>query len=120
MKRTRLNKYSLKKIAEKQVEAPIRIELCKRAGGTPRTMEVAIYRKGVKYTYTKVECVGGICECGLPDCPKRPSYGQRLEPHEMVHRSKGGKLSLSNTIMVLRTCHNKLQNNNPKWSHGRA
>ena len=117
MKRSPINRYSEKKIAEMQAEAPIRIELCKRAGGTPVTREVQIYRNGEKYTYTKVECSGGICECGLPDCPKFSLYYQHLEPHELVFRSHGGKLSLQNTRMVLRRCHQILQNNEPKWSH---
>lgn len=116
MKKTPLNKYSLKKIAQIQGEAPIRVELCKRAGGKPLTREAAIVRKGVKHTYTKVECVGGVCECGLPDCPKYPLYGQHLEPHEQLPRGRGGKLSLQNSIMVLRRCHRILQKNEPIWS----
>lgn len=116
MKRTRLNRYSLKKIKEMQDESPIRIELCKRAGGIPVTSEATIYRNGEKYSYTKVRCSGGICECGRPDCPKRPQFGECLEPHELVFRSHGGTLSLSNSRMVLRVCHRKLQNNEPMWS----
>jgi len=116
MKSTTLNRYSEKRIAELQAEAPIRIALCKRAEGTPVTREVQIYRKGQRYTYTKVECMGGTCECGLPNCPKYPLSGQRLEPHEVVHRSLGGKLSLENSLMVLRNCHRILQNNEPVWS----
>ena len=116
MRRTLINHYSEKKILEMQAEAPKRIELCKRAGGTPSVREVQIYRKGQKYTYSKVECVGGLCECGLPDCPKSPPYGQLLEPHEQQHRSLGGKLTLNNTILVTRNCHRILQKNEPVWS----
>ncbi len=116
MKRKPLNKYSKKKILEMQAEAPIRVELCKRAGGTSSVREVQIYRNGQKYTYPKVECIGGICECGLPNCPKSPPYGQRLEPHEVKHRSLGGKLSLANSIMIIRLCHRILQKNEPIWS----
>ncbi len=119
MNRKPINRYSEAKIAELQAEAPIRIALCKRAGGTPMTREVQVYRNGEKYTYTKVECIGGICECGLPDCPKHPPYGQHLEPHELTHRSLGGKLSLQNSKMVIRACHNKLQNNSPMWGKGK-
>lgn len=115
MKRTPINRYSEKKILEMQAEAPIRIALCKRARGTPITREVSIYRNGQKYTYTKVECSGGVCECGLLDCPKHPPYGQHLEPHEIIHRSLGGKLSLQNSRMILRGCHRKLQKNKPIW-----
>ncbi len=117
MQRTTLNRYSEKRILELQVESPIRIALCKRAGGIPITREVQIYRNGQKFTYTKVECLGGICECGLPNCPKHPLLGQHLEPHEVKHRSLGGKLSLENTIMVLRGCHRILQRNEPMWSN---
>lgn len=116
MKRTPINRYSLKKIAELQAEAPIRIELCKRAGGKPIAREVQIYRKGQKYTYIKVECIGGICECG---CGKYANtYNGQLHPHEKIPRSKGkiGALSLLNSIMVLNSCHQILQNNVPKWS----
>lgn len=116
IKRTPINRYSLKKISEIQGEAPIRIKLCKRAGGIPATREVQIYRNGQKYTHIKVECIGGVCECGLTDCPKYPSYGQHLEPHEKVFRSRGGKLSMSNSIMVLRRCHRILQKREPRWS----
>ncbi len=116
MKRKPLNRYSEKKILEMQAEAPIRIELCKRAGGTPSVREVQIYRNGQKYTYPKVVCIGGTCECVLPRCPKSPPYGQHLEPHEKRHRSLGGKLTLENTIMVIRNCHRILQKNEPMWS----
>ena len=115
MKRVPLNRYSEKKILEMQEEAPIRVELCKRVGGRPLVREVQVYRNGQKYTYPKVVCISGTCECGLPDCPKQPSYGQYLEPHERLHRSLGGKLSLTNTIMVTRHCHRILQKNEPMW-----
>lgn len=110
MNRKPINRYSLKRIAELQAEAPVRVELCKRAGGTPIQREVQIYRKGEKYTYTKVECTNGICECG---CGQRSSL---LEPHEDKHRSQGGKLSMSNTIMTTRHCHRRLQKSEPMWS----
>lgn len=117
MRRTPLNMYSEKKIAQLQAEAPIRIALCKRAGGKPITREVHIYRNGQKYTYTKVECIGGTCECQLPACPKRLPYPYKLEPHEIQHRSLGGVVNMDNTIMVLRLCHIKLQHNEPIWSN---
>lgn len=109
MKRTILNRYSEKRIAELQAEAPIRIALCKRAGGTPITREVQIYRNGNKYTYTKVECINGICEI----CGKRTYM---LEPHESPPRSQGTKVSLEYSKMVCRTCHTKAHNNYPMWS----
>lgn len=116
MKRKPIARYSEKRIAELQEEAPIRIALCKRAGGKPLSREVQIYRNGQKYTYVKVECIGGTCECGLPDCPKTPPYGQHLEPHELTFRSHGGKLTIQNSRMVLRQCHRQLQKNEPMWS----
>jgi len=117
VKRSRINTYSLKKIDEKNAEAPIRIDLCKRAGGTPTTREVLIYRNGQKHTFTKVECLGGTCECGHPDCKLiANNYNGMLEPHEKHSRGRGGKLSLKNTIMVLRQCHRRLQRSEPMWS----
>ena len=117
MKRTPINRFSIKRIAQLQAEAPVRIALCERAGGKPVTREVQIYRKGQRHTYTRVDCVGGICECGLPDCPKTPRDGENLEPHEKLQRSLGGILSLENTAMVLRCCHRILQNSEPMWSY---
>jgi len=115
MAKSHLNTYSLKKITEKNAEAPIRIALCKRARGEPATREVQVYHSGQRYTFTKVECMGGKCECNLPDCPRYANnYNGRLEPHEMLTRGHGGKLSLENTKMVLRRCHRILQNREPK------
>lgn len=104
MKKTPLNFKSKRKVLELQAEEPIRIQLAQRAGGEP----VLIPRKG----YTQVICHGGTCECG---CGKSTNY--ILEPHEKHTRGQGGKLSLENTIMILRGCHERLQNNLPKWSH---
>jgi hypothetical protein len=110
-----MNNYSLKKIAEKNAEVPIRIALCKRAGGTPITRDVQVYHSGDKYTFTKVECLGGTCECG---CGQRANnYTGRLEPHEQLSRGRGGKLSLENSIMVLRSCHRRLQKSEPQWGN---
>lgn len=101
-----------------QAESDIRIELCKRAGGTPVVEHTVLYRKGVSYSYNKVTCLGGKCECGLPDCPVYPQNGEHLEPHEVKQRSLGGVLSMENTIMVLRRCHRILQHSEPMWSKG--
>lgn len=108
MQRKPLNRYSERRIAELQAEAPIRIELCRRAGGTPTTREVQIYRNGQRYTYTKVECHNGICEiCGR--------FGRVIEPHEDPLRSKGGKVSLVDSKMVHRHCYAD-QHSKPIWS----
>lgn len=116
MKRTRINPYSEKRVTQMQAEVPIRIALCKRAGGTPITREIFIYRKGKKFIATKVVCMGGKCECNLENCPKYPSDGQHLEPHEVKTRARGGMLSLDNSLMVLRGCHKILQRSEPVWS----
>ncbi len=116
-----MNQYILKKIAEKNTEAPIRIALCKRAGGTPITRKVVVHHNGQKYTFIKVECIGGTCECKHPDCPKQANvYNGQLEPHKIIPRGRGRKLSLKNTILVLRGCHRRLQGREPMWSetHG--
>lgn len=109
------NKYSLKKIDEINAEAPIRIALCYRAGGRP-LIYMQKYRRndGKVYTIKRVRCVGGKCECGC----KKPAnaINGNLEPHEQLTRGRGGKLSLRNTKMVLRECHRKLQNREPRLS----
>ncbi len=116
MKRTRLNQYSEKRLQRMNREADIRIALCKRAGGQPISQKKTVRRNGKAYDYLAITCVGGTCECGMRDCPKHPPAGQPLEPHEIRHRSLGGKLSLANSIMVTRQCHKILQKNEPKWS----
>lgn len=97
-----LNKYSLKKIAQLNTEAPIRIALAKRAGGTPIVKIQTVKRNdGTIHKIKRVFCVGGVCEiCGKPS--KR---GEILEPHELIKRSAGGQVSLDNSRMCHRTCH---------------
>ncbi len=99
MKRTRINIYSLKKIAEKNAEAPIRIKLAYRAHGIPiETVEVVHRNDGSRHTIRRVKCINGICEeCG--------AFAYLLDPHEKHSRGKGGKLSPENTKMVCRKCH---------------
>lgn len=107
----RLNTHSLKKIEEMRAEVPIRIALCKRAGGTPVETKITAYHSGKAYPITRVVCVGGVCECG---CDQRTSG--ELHPHEQHSRGRGGKLSMANSIMVINEHHAVLQNNIPKWS----
>ncbi len=96
MKRSRLNPISKRKLQQYQDEEPIRIELCMRAGGEWRP---------VKSSMVGGYCKGGLCElCGLP---ANWQSGFRLEPHEQNHRGNGGKLSLENSKMVCRPCHDK-------------
>jgi len=109
MKRTPLSRYSPRKVAQLNAEAPTRIALCRRAGGESLTRQVQVYTNGDKLEFTKVECFDGICEeCHQPQ--------HRLDPHEKVFRSLMGELSMSNTIMVCKPCHRKLQRSEPMWS----
>jgi hypothetical protein len=109
MKKSRLNHYSPLKVDQLNAEVPDRIALCLRAGGTPMQRLVSVYSHGQTFTFTKVECLGGVCE----SC-HQPQSG--LEPHETKLRSQGGQVSLANSIMVCRNCHRKLQHNEPIWS----
>jgi len=110
LKRKPINRYSLKKIEELNAEAPIRRALCYRAHGIPvETVEV-VYRNGTKHTINRVKCINGICQCGCGE------FSPILHPHELVSRAHGGKLSMSNSIMVSDSHHAVLQNNFPKWS----
>ena len=87
MKRSRIPPLSPKREQQLKDEIPIRRALCERA-------------KGVFITDGKVSrCIGGICEI----C-KRPPDWLGLHPHEKVFRSRGGKLSLENSIMVCDSC----------------
>lgn len=102
------NKYSLKKINQLNAEAPIRKQLAYRSHGKPiETIERYKRNDGKVYQIHRVRCIGGICECG---CKRRGN----LEPHEKVRRSKGGILSLQNTIMILRECHRRLDGRSVK------
>lgn len=93
-----LNAMSLKRIAELNAEAPVRVELCHRAHGRAIQEQKTIRRGSQKYEYTKVTCLNGICEiCGKP--------ANELHPHERPFKSHGGKLSLEQSVM----CHNKCQ-----------
>lgn len=115
LKRTKApNHYSLKRIAELNAEAPIRRKLIVRCHGIPLEYVEVTYHKGVRYTINRVVCIGGYCECG---CGRWAGNSQRLSPHEKHFRSRGGKLSLENSLMVFDECHAKLQDNDVrlKW-----
>lgn len=108
-----LNGKSPAKICQLQAEAPIRIALCQRAGGQPKLILHTPVISGKEYQWWQVICIGGKCEnCGK-SC-------DALEPHEFKHRSLGGKLSIFNSKMVCRACHETLQNNRPIWSKNNA
>jgi len=110
LKRKPINRYSLKKIEELNAEAPIRRSLCYRAHGIPLEYVEVVYRNGVKYTINRVKCINGVCECG---CGENFPI---LKPHEKHSRGRGGKLTMTNSIMVSDNHHAVLQNNLPKWS----
>lgn len=105
-----INKYSLKKIAELNAETSIRRALCYRAYGIPIEYVEVVYRKGIKHTINRVRCQNGVCECGCGE------FSPVLKPHELVSRAYGGKLSMTNSIMVKDNHHAILQNNLPKWA----
>lgn len=88
MKRTPINKISMKRKAQLKDEIFIREQLCDRAGGEFYS------HKGYSI------CLGGLCEL----CGKPPDF-RGLRPHEKKFRSRGGKLSMENSKMVCGKCH---------------
>ena len=112
-RKRRLNPVSLKRVLQMQAETPERIALCNRAGGVPIMGKQTYYIKGKSYEVDTIQCFGGICEI----CHERKHL---LEPHEYPFRSHGGKVSLKQSKMVCRECHDKEQNNNPMWSKSTA
>jgi hypothetical protein len=110
MQRKSINRYSVKKIEQLNAEATIRIELCRRAGGEPILHDEIVYRNHVRYVIKRVACRGGNCEiCHQPkEC---------LEPHERTFRSHCGVLSLTNSVMCCRACHDVAQSNLPMWDN---
>lgn len=107
-----LNQYSPKKIKEMNAEIPERLKLIKRCGGIPHIYQRKVRCNGKYEILTRVACMGGVCECG---CGKPANYRNgQLCPHEDPPRSKGGKVSLSDSIMVLPSCHRRLQGREPK------
>jgi len=102
------NPMSIRKIIEINSQVDVRIELCKRAGGEP--IVVTSYRKLGNHSDIElrtVQCHDGTCEeCGR---------FENLEPHEDPPRSKGGKVSMEQTTMLCRRCHNT-KKGRPMWS----
>ena len=104
------NKYSLKKIAQINAEAPIRVKLAYRAHGIP-IEHVEVYRRndGTRHTIRRVRCINGRCEkCG--------EFNHYLDYHEKHSRGRGGVLSMENSIVICRKCHKILQNREPRLS----
>lgn len=97
-----MNRYSPQRIQQFYAEFPERIALAERCGGEPFVYyEDYKPNKGEKICIPRVRCIGGICEL----C-KLPANDEILEPHEERRRSHGAKVSISESIMVHRACHN--------------
>lgn len=112
MKRTRPNHYSLKRIEKLNSEVQVRKQLAERCGGKPVVMPKRVYHNNKRYILNLVFCLGGTCECG---CGEKVAWDDcRLHPHEKLWRGRGGIISLENSIMVLNSCHEKLQNRSPR------
>ena len=103
-----LNRKSIRKVKEENNEVEDRIALCKRANGTPEVLVKLIpLDNNTEIENRTVQCHDGICElCG--------KFGN-LEPHEEGLRSRGFKVSLKNSKMVCRECHND-RGSNPQWT----
>jgi len=91
-----LRPISPKRLERMKEEAKIIKELCEKAGGRffPTAWSGGEVIQGI--------CVGGVCQV----CGQRPDW-RGLSPHEKVFRSRGGKVSKENTIMVCGDCHAK-------------
>ncbi|KKM95109.1 hypothetical protein LCGC14_1191470 [marine sediment metagenome] len=103
-----LNCMSSRKIHQVNSEVEDRIELCRLAKGKPK---LTIYRRkqndGTILELHTVECHNGICK----DCGQRSN----LEPHEEGLRSRGAKVSMEDSEMLCRECHND-RGSNPQWT----
>lgn len=101
MKKTRIPPMSKKKREQIKDERPARIAICERAGGE------WLYKTdgfGVRLNSNEGVCIGGLCEiCHRPPCG--PDW--LLHPHEKLYRSRGGKLTEENSLMVCNICHTR-------------
>ena len=108
-RRKPLNRLSLGKIIDLNDQVETRKALCKRAGGTPQLKTRLIkLNNGTEIYLTTVTCTKGYCE----ECGK---YAEVLDCHEICERSKGGKVSMENSVILCRPCHNK-KKGRPMWS----
>lgn len=104
LRRTKpMNDISPKMLLELKRQVPIRDALALRCGGRPYHYTVKLRCQGKLIPVEMVQCLGGKCEL----CRTAKFDGRSLEPHEKVHRSQGGQLSLTNSVMCCRECHNK-------------
>jgi len=100
-RKARLQPLSKKMLEQLNAQVPVRIALCNRALGRPEIHETSIgFSNGVRGKLQTVICIGGFCEI----CHRR---GEVLDPHEKFLRSRGGKVSLENSIVICRACHNR-------------
>jgi len=110
MKRTDINRYSERRIQAMKDEYPERLALCERAQGSPFLYSLIIRRNGISHKIMRVKCLNGFCEiCG--------NLSPELEPHEPKRRSHGARVSLKDSLMVCRGCHNG-EHQGPQWSKG--
>jgi len=108
MKRKAINLYSERRIQTLIDEYPERLALCERAKGTPEAYTIEVRRNGRLYKIPRVICTNGYCEiCG--------KLSAELEPHEPKRRSHGAKVSLKDSVMSCRDCHNQ-EHPGPQWS----
>ena len=101
-RKAHINHYSKARIQKFYDEFPERIALAERCGGEAFIYyEVFNPYKQEPVYIPRVRCIGGICEiCG------KSADGEILEPHESPRRSKGGLVSLKDSVMCHRACHN--------------
>ena len=96
-----MNDISPKMLLELKRQVPVRVALAERCGGKPYHYTVKLRCRGVVVLVPMVRCLGGTCEI----C-KLPVGGQILEPHEYPFKTHGGKVSLKDSKMAHRICHN--------------
>lgn len=111
--KTGLRHYSERRVRQLNDELSARILLCKRCGGTPiqqsRMVEVA--GKHLVELNTII-CLGGTCEVCW-----QPAGDECMSPHGKTLKSRGGKVSLENSVMChWSPCHRQEQKSEPRWS----
>jgi len=108
--RKKLNPISNKRKAELVKEVEIRKDLCVRCCG---------FWQPVAWFGGEIiggQCIGGYCEiCG------QQAGNELLHPHEKHFKSRGGKVSLENSVMAHNSCQAKehgikIVDSEPQWS----
>lgn len=112
-----INKISHKMYDQLIAEVPIRKALCYRCSGKPIETIVTIgFGDGTKKYLPMIRCQGGYCET----CGKRADF-IGLKPHHKIFRSRGGRLTLENSLMDCHRYHSgfhgiKVVDSQPQWS----